>query len=214
MAQRTRIRLGTMRLRVRSLASLRGLKIRHCCELCCRSQMQLGSCVAVAVVQAGGQSSDRTPSLGPSICHGFGPKKTKQNKTPSALVTNSPHGLLCCPSPPPPPPPQSHRIQAALRKASAVRIASFSSVPARLPPWPLTSSSLTAARAALPVSLSWTGSSTPLTAACWPFFSFICHTIMDQNDPCPKIPDQPLVQLWIVQQNKNKIVVHTSWELE
>ena len=40
-AQRKRIQLGTVRLRVRSLASLSGLRIRHCCELWCRSQMWL-----------------------------------------------------------------------------------------------------------------------------------------------------------------------------
>ena len=33
MAQRKRIRLGTMRLQVRSLASFRGLRIQHCREL-------------------------------------------------------------------------------------------------------------------------------------------------------------------------------------
>ena len=43
-AQRKRIQLGTMRLQVRSLASLSGLR------MWCRSQMQLGSDVAVAVV--------------------------------------------------------------------------------------------------------------------------------------------------------------------
>ena len=36
MAQQKQIRLGTMRLRVPSLASLRGLRIRRCCELWCR----------------------------------------------------------------------------------------------------------------------------------------------------------------------------------
>ena len=50
-----------------------------CCrELQCRLQMQLGSCVAVAVVQASSYSSDLTPSLGTSICHGCGPKKTRK----------------------------------------------------------------------------------------------------------------------------------------
>ena len=44
-----RTRLGTMRLRVRSLASLSGLRNRHCRELWCRLQKQLGSCVAVAL---------------------------------------------------------------------------------------------------------------------------------------------------------------------
>ena len=52
------------------------VKDPHCCELWCRSQMQLGSCiaVAVAVVQASGYSSDLTPSLGTSICCRCSPK--------------------------------------------------------------------------------------------------------------------------------------------
>ena len=36
MAQRKTIRLGSMRLWVRSLASFSGLRIQHCCELWCR----------------------------------------------------------------------------------------------------------------------------------------------------------------------------------
>ena len=64
--QRKQIRLGTMRLRVRSLASLSGLRIQHSCELWYRLQMQLRSCVAVAVVWASSYSSDLTPSLGNS----------------------------------------------------------------------------------------------------------------------------------------------------
>ena len=35
--------------------------------------MGLGSCVAVAVVSTGSYSSDGTPSLGTSICHGCSP---------------------------------------------------------------------------------------------------------------------------------------------
>ena len=50
MVQRKQTRLGTMRLRVRSLCSLSGLRIRRCRELWCRSQTQLGSGTAVAVV--------------------------------------------------------------------------------------------------------------------------------------------------------------------
>ena len=50
MAQWQGIRQGTMRLRVRSLALPSGLRIRSCHELWCRSQTQLRSCVAVAVV--------------------------------------------------------------------------------------------------------------------------------------------------------------------
>ena len=37
---------------IQMLASLSGLMIQHCHELQCRSQTRLGSCVAVAVVQA------------------------------------------------------------------------------------------------------------------------------------------------------------------
>ena len=49
MVQRKRIRLGTMKLRVPSLASHSGLRIRHCRELWCRLQMPLGSGITVAV---------------------------------------------------------------------------------------------------------------------------------------------------------------------
>ena len=38
----------SMKTRVRSLALLSGLRIWHCCELWCRSQMRLGSGIAVA----------------------------------------------------------------------------------------------------------------------------------------------------------------------
>ena len=80
MPQRKRTRLGTMRLRVRFLASLSGLGIQHCHELWCRSQTQLGSGVAVTVVWARGHSSDLTPSLGISMCHRCSSKKQKINK--------------------------------------------------------------------------------------------------------------------------------------
>ena len=78
MAQGKRIRLGTMMLQVRSLAWLSGLRIWLCCELWCRLQMWLGS--GIAVVQAGSYSSEQTPSLGTSMCHGCIPKKTKDKK--------------------------------------------------------------------------------------------------------------------------------------
>ena len=64
-------------MRVQSLALLSGLRIWRCCQLWCRLQKWLKSGVAVAVVQAGGHSSDSTPSLGTSTCCGCGPKKTK-----------------------------------------------------------------------------------------------------------------------------------------
>ena len=81
-AARNEIRLGMMRLQVRSLVLLTGLKIQHCCELWCRSQMQLrsGVAVAVAVVKANGYSSDWTPSLGTSICRVRSPRKTKKER--------------------------------------------------------------------------------------------------------------------------------------
>ena len=59
-------------------ALLSGLRIRHCRELWCRSQRQLGSGVAVAVVEAGGYSSDSTPSLGTSMCRGAVLKREKK----------------------------------------------------------------------------------------------------------------------------------------
>ena len=78
LAQWKRIPLGTMRLWVPSLALLNGSRIQCCCELWCRSQMQLRSDVAVAVAVAGSCGSDWTPSLGISTCCGCGPKKQKQ----------------------------------------------------------------------------------------------------------------------------------------
>ena len=73
-----------MRLWVRSLALLCGLRIRRCRELWCRLQTWLGSCIAVALAKAGGYSSDWIPSLGTSICCESGPrngKKTKNKQT-------------------------------------------------------------------------------------------------------------------------------------
>ena len=69
-----------MRTRVRALASLSGLRIRHCRELRCRSLTQLGSRVAVAVAWAGSRSSNSTPSLGTFICHTCSLKKAKKKK--------------------------------------------------------------------------------------------------------------------------------------
>ena len=72
-----------MMTQVRSLASLSGLRIWHCRELWCRSQVQLGSHVAVAVSVAEdiGCSSNSTPSQGTSICHRCGPKKHTHTHT-------------------------------------------------------------------------------------------------------------------------------------
>ena len=75
MVQLKQIQLGAMKFQVPSLASLSGLRIRHCREMWCRLQTCLRSCVAVAVVQASGYNSESTPSLGTSICHECGLKK-------------------------------------------------------------------------------------------------------------------------------------------
>ena len=48
-AQWKQIRLGPMRLQVRSLASIRGLRIWRCRELWCRLKTWLRSDMAVAV---------------------------------------------------------------------------------------------------------------------------------------------------------------------
>ena len=80
MAQWKRIWLVSMRTQVRSLASLSGLRIWHCRELWCGSQMLLGSGVTVAMVQASSYSSNLTPSLGISICCGSGPRNGKTTK--------------------------------------------------------------------------------------------------------------------------------------
>ena len=70
--------LGAMRLWVQSLALHSGLRNRCCCELWCGSQTQLGSGVAVVLMQADGYSSDWTPSPGTSICHRCSPRKDKK----------------------------------------------------------------------------------------------------------------------------------------
>ena len=76
-AQRLRTQVVSLRMQVRSLALLRNQRGQ---ELCCRSQTWLGFHIAVAIPQASGCSSDWTPSLGTSLCHGCGPKKTKKTK--------------------------------------------------------------------------------------------------------------------------------------
>ena len=77
MAQQKQIWLESLRTQIQSLVSLSGLRNWCCCELGCRSQTQFASGIAVAVVWAGGYSSNLTPSLGSSIRYGCSPKKTK-----------------------------------------------------------------------------------------------------------------------------------------
>ena len=69
-----------MRMWVQSLALLSGLRIQRCHELCRRSQMWLGSCVAVAVVWASSCSSNWTPSLGTSYPVSAALKRQKKKK--------------------------------------------------------------------------------------------------------------------------------------
>ena len=84
-ARQKRTQLGTMRLWVRSLAWLSGSRIQRCRKLWCRLQMRLGSGIAVAVAQSSSCSSDWTRSLGASICHLYGPNKTKKKRNHSSL---------------------------------------------------------------------------------------------------------------------------------
>ena len=72
-------RLDSIRMQVQSLALLGGLRIPLCHECWYRSKTWLRSHVAVAVALAlsDSHSSDSSPSLGTSICHGCGPKKQK-----------------------------------------------------------------------------------------------------------------------------------------
>ena len=51
-------------------------------KLWCRSQVQLRSCVVVAVAMAGSCGSDSILSLGISIRRRYGPKKQKQTSKP------------------------------------------------------------------------------------------------------------------------------------
>ena len=76
-----------MRMWVRSLALITGLRIQCCHELWCNLRMWLRSCLAVAVAVAGSYSSDWIPSLRTSICHGCGPKRQQQQKTKHNLVS-------------------------------------------------------------------------------------------------------------------------------
>ena len=80
MAQRQLSQLGSMRMQVRSMASLSRLRIQCCRELWCRLQMQLGSQVAVVAEKAGDCPPQLTPDLGTSICSKCGHKKRKKKK--------------------------------------------------------------------------------------------------------------------------------------
>ena len=74
---RLRTQLVSMRMWVQPLTSLSGLRIWHCHKWQGRSQMRLGS--AVAVAQASSCSCDVALSLGTSICHRCDPKMEKKS---------------------------------------------------------------------------------------------------------------------------------------
>ena len=78
-----------MRMQVRSLALLSGLRIWCCHELCYRLQTWLRSQVAVAVAQTDIYSSYYTPNLGTSIC-GWCSSKTKAKKIFQGLSCSQP----------------------------------------------------------------------------------------------------------------------------
>ena len=82
---RLRTGLVSVRMRVQSMALLSGLRIRCCCKLQHRSQMQIKSRIAVAVVSTA--SSNLPPSLGTSICHRCGSKKKKREKKKEAKIS-------------------------------------------------------------------------------------------------------------------------------
>ena len=80
------IQLVSITMQVRSLALLSRSGIWCCHELRCRSHMQLGCRVAMAV--ANSCSSDQNPSLGNSICLGCSPKN-KTNKRSNKIMCTS-----------------------------------------------------------------------------------------------------------------------------
>ena len=81
---RLQTQLVSMRMWVQSLAYLSELRIQHCREWWCRSQTQLGSQVAMAVVQDHSCSSDLapSPSLGTPIYCRCSPKTKKKCNSP------------------------------------------------------------------------------------------------------------------------------------
>ena len=81
MAQWKQIHLETMRLQVQSLALLSRLRIRRCHELWCRSQMWLGSGVAVALHRLAAVALIRPLAWESPYAACAGLEKTKKTKT-------------------------------------------------------------------------------------------------------------------------------------
>ena len=66
-----------MRMQIRSLALLSGLRIWRCWELLCALQTWLGSGIAVAVAVAGSCSTNSTPAWETPYAMGVALKKKK-----------------------------------------------------------------------------------------------------------------------------------------
>ena len=90
--QRKRIRLGTMRLWVRSLASFSGLVIRGCHELWCRLQTQLRSGTAWLWRRPAATDPIRPLAWEPPYAAGVAQKTQKTNKQQKVLLTSN---LIC-----------------------------------------------------------------------------------------------------------------------
>ena len=71
---------------VSSITSLNGLRFCHCCKLQCRSQMWLGSGIAMVVAWAGNCSFDLTPGLGTPICLKCSPKNKTERKEKKVIL--------------------------------------------------------------------------------------------------------------------------------
>ena len=78
-----------MRLWVRSLPLLSGLRIQCCHKLWCRSQMRLGSRVAVALAWAGATAPIRPLAWEPPYTAGAVPQKAKRQKKKKKESQNS-----------------------------------------------------------------------------------------------------------------------------
>ena len=88
-AQRKRIRLGTMRLQGLIPGLAQWVRIRHCHELWCRSKMRLGSCIAVAVAWSAAVTPIRPLAWEPPHASGVAIKSKKQKHLLSYVNANS-----------------------------------------------------------------------------------------------------------------------------
>ena len=80
MVQQKQIQLVSTRLQVRSLASLTGLRIRHCHELWCRSQMLLRFSIAVGWCRLAATAPIRPLAQEPPYAAEAALEKTKKKK--------------------------------------------------------------------------------------------------------------------------------------